>query len=421
MKQSKLFAKTKKETPKGAETISHRYLIRGDFIDQTAAGIYSFLPLGWRVYTKIENIIREEMNNLGGQELFMPTLIPQSLWQETGRWQTIDPPLFKVKDRHQKEFGLGPTHEEVITDLVRKRISSYQDLPLYLYQIQNKFRNEMRATGGLLRVREFIMKDLYSFHASEKDAMDFYEKVKQAYVKIFNRCGLEVVAVEAESGTIGGSLSHEFMLIAETGEDKILVCSKCGYGANIEKVGHIKKCPQCQSLLEKKNCIENGHTFFLGTKYSQAMGAKFVDKNGQEKLIIMGCYGIGLGRLMAAVVEASHDEKGIIWPDSVAPYQIHLLSLGSKSKSVEAEIKKASDKLYRDLEKKGWEVLHDDRDKSPGEKFVEADLIGVPIRLVISEKTMAKEAVEVKRRDSDKAELVKIDKIIEKLKSKCQK
>ncbi len=402
MRQSKLFAKTKKEAPKGTEAISHQYLIRGDFIDQTAAGIYSFLPLGWQVEQKIEKIIREEMNNLDGQELLMPSLIPQSLWQETGRWKTIDPPLFKIKDRHQKEYGLGPTHEELITDLVRKRIKSYHDLPLYLYQIQNKFRNEMRATGGLLRVREFIMKDLYSFHTSEKEAIAFYEKVKQSYLKIFKYCGLKVIAVEAESGTIGGSLSHEFMLIAKTGEDKIVVCSKCEYGANTEKVGNIKKCPQCNGLLEKKNCIEVGHTFYLGTKYSQAMSANFVDQGGQPKPIVMGCYGIGLGRLMAAIVEAFHDQKGIIWPRSVAPFQIHLLTL-INDKKVE--------QIYEDLQKNGLEVLYDDRQKSPGEKFAEADLIGIPMRLLISQKTIAKDSVELKKRDSDKTELVKIDKL----------
>lgn len=403
MRQSELFAKTKKEAPQGTETISHQYLIRGDFIDQTAAGIYSFLPLGWRVYAKIENIIREEMNNLGGQELLLPSLIPQSLWQETGRWKTIDPPLFKIKDRHQKEYGLGPTHEEVITDLVRKRIKSYQDLPLCLYQIQNKFRNEMRATGGLLRVREFIMKDLYSFYASEKEAMIFYGKVKQSYLRIFERCGLKAIAVEAESGTIGGNLSHEFMLIAETGEDKIILCSKCGYGANLEKVGNIKKCPQCNGLLEKRNCIEIGHTFYLGTKYSRAMSADFVDQSGQSKPIVMGCYGIGLGRLMAAIVEVRHDQKGIIWPEQVAPFQVHLLSLINDEKA---------EQIYRNLRENNIEVLYDDRQKSPGEKFAEADLIGIPIRLVISQKTIAKDSVELKRRGSDEKELVGIDRLI---------
>ena len=412
MRQSQIFAKTKKETPKGAETISHQYLVRGDFVDQTAAGVYSFLPLGWQVYQKIERIIREEMNNLGGQEVSMPALIPQNLWQETGRWNDIDPPLFVVEDRHQKKYGLGPTHEEVITDLVRRRVKSYQDLPLYLYQIQTKFRNEMRATGGLLRVREFVMKDLYSFNASEEETLEFYEKVKKAYLKIFSRCGLKVAVAEADSGTIGGSLSHEFSLLAETGEDKILVCSKCSYGANINKVGKIRKCPQCGGQMEKSNGIEAGHTFYLGTKYSQAMGANFTDKDGQKKSIVMGCYGIGLGRLMAAIVEASHDKKGIIWPDSVAPFQIHLIELSANNK----ELTKAAQKLYQDLTKVGLEVLYDDRDKSAGEKLVESDLIGIPMRLVISEKTIAKKAVEVKRRESETIKLVEIGKLVSELK-----
>lgn len=406
MRQSQLFTKTKKQAPKGAETISHKYLVRGDFVDQLAAGIYSFLPLGWRVHEKIRGIIREEMDNLGGQELNLPSLIPQSFWEETGRWRTIDPPLFKIKDRHQKQFGLGPTHEEVITGLVRKRVESYQDLPLYLYQIQNKFRNEMRATSGLLRVREFIMKDLYSFSVSEKEALGFYQKAKTAYGKIFKRCGLEAIAVEADSGTIGGSLSHEFMLISETGEDKIVVCSKCDYGANLEKAGQIKECPQCQAKLEEKNGIEIGHTFFLGIKYSQAMKAEFTDQEGKKKPIVMGCYGIGLGRLMASIVEVSHDEQGIIWPESIAPYQIHLLDLNEK---------KRADQLYKELQKNNLEVLYDDRDKSPGEKFAEADLIGIPIRLVISEKTLAKDSVELKRRDSKETKMAKIKDLIAKL------
>jgi len=410
MRQSQLFAKTKKEAPKGAETISHRYLIRGDFVDQIAAGIYSFLPLGWRVEQKLEKIIKEEMDNLGGQELFLPSLIPQSLWQETDRWRTIDPPLFKVKDRHQKEYGLGPTHEEVITDLVRKRVHSYQDLPLSLYQIQNKFRNEMRATGGLLRVREFIMKDLYSFHRSEEEALDFYEKAKEAYAKIFKRCGLEAIVVEAESGSIGGNLSHEFMLPAETGEDKIVTCAKCGYGANLEKAGRIKKCPHCQNKLEGKSCIEVGHIFYLGTKYSQAMAAKFTDKDGREKPVVMGCYGIGLGRLMAAIIEVSHDGQGIIWPASVAPYQVHLIAL-----EVEGKVKKAAEQIYQDGQKAGQEILYDDRDKNPGEKFAEADLIGIPLRLVVSQKTIAEDSVELKKRNSDKKELVKINQVIDRM------
>src|SRR3989344_1475915 len=408
MRQSQLFAKTKKEFPKGAETVSHQYLIKGDFIDQLGAGFYSFLPLGFRVYKKIENIIREEMNGLGGQELSLPSLIPKKLWEETGRWESIDPPLFRVKDRHNKEYGLGSTHEEVITDLIRKRIKSFKDLPLAVYQIQNKFRNEMRASGGLLRVREFMMKDMYSFHTSESDLMEFYERVKQAYLIIFKKCGLEVAAVEADSGTIGGELSHEFMLLAGTGEDKVLICSGCGFGVNVEKVGELKKCPQCQGKLEKRNAIESGHAFNLGIKYSREMKANFQDKDGKEKPIIMGCYGIGLGRLMAAIVEVHHDEKGIIWPESAAPFKVHLLQLSQDKK-----VKTKAEEIYKNLEKRGIEVLYDDRDKTAGEKFADADLIGIPIRLVVSEKTLAKGCMEIKKRDEEKVELVKIDKLLD--------
>ena len=364
MRQSQLFIRTKKQPPKDAKVISHKLLVRGDFIDQLTAGVYSFLPLGWRVHRKIEQIIREEMNVIGGQEVFFPVLAPKKIWEETDRWKTMDPPLFKLKDRHKKDLALGPTHEEVITDLVRRRIKSYKDLPFYLYQIQDKFRNEMRSSGGLLRVREFVMKDLYSFHTSENDLEQYYKKVKKAYIKIFQRCGLKVVPIKAESGSIGGNLSHEFISI---------------------------------------NKIESGHTFNLGTKYSEAMDAHFIDKDGKKKPIVMGCYGIGLGRLMAAIVEVYHDEKGIIWPSSVAPFQIHLIELKAKQ---EAE------KIYNTLQKKQIEVLYDDRKESAGVKFADADLIGIPLRIVVSEKTLKKESVEIKKRSEKKVKLVKIKDIL---------
>jgi prolyl-tRNA synthetase len=412
MYQSQLFCKTKKEAPKEAEVISHRLLTRADFIEQSSSGVYRFLPLGFKVLKKIEGIIREEMLAIGAQELYLPALQNKNLWLETNRWQTIDPPLFKFKDRHQKETALGSTHEEEITDIVRKRVKSYQDLPFYLFQIQDKFRNEMRATGGLLRTREFLMKDLYSFHVNEKDLVNFYQKVKKSYFKIFKRCGLKTICVQASSGTIGGELSEEFMVISENGEDRVLVCQKCDWGANVEKVGEIKKCPQCQCSLEKKNSIEVGHIFNLGTKYSQTMKATFRDKDGKEKPIIMGCYGIGLPRLMAAIVEIHHDEKGIIWPKEVAPFQIHLIPIENTGK-----VKKASEKLYQDLQRRRIEVLYDDRDKSPGEKFADADLIGIPIRIVVSERTLEKVCVEIKKRSGKKTELIKI----QNLKSKIQK
>lgn len=407
MKQSELFAKTKKQPPKDAKVISHKLLVRGDFIDQLTTGVYSFLPLGWRVHQKIEQIIREEMNSIHGQEVSLPVLAPKKIWEETNRWKTMEPPLFKLKDRHQKELALGPTHEEVLTDLVRKRVKSYKDLPFYLYQIQDKFRNEMRSSGGLLRVREFIMKDLYSFHVSEKDLEKYYEKVKKAYIKIFQRCGLKVVPIEAESGAIGGTLSHEFVLVAKSGEDKILACSKCDYGANINKVGRIKICPKCKAKLIFSHGIESGHTFNLGIKYSEAMGAYFTDKDGKKKPIVMGCYGIGLGRLMAAIVEIYHDEKGIIWPQGVAPFDIHLIQIESNKK-----IKEIGEKLYNTLQKKQIEVLYDDRKESAGVKFADADLIGIPLRIVVSEKTLKKGSVEFKKRDEKKVKLIKIKDIL---------
>jgi prolyl-tRNA synthetase len=407
MLQSQIFAKVKREAPKDAESISHKYLARADFIDQLASGIYSFLPLGKRVHEKIENVIRQEMISLGGQELTLPVLTPKKLWLETGRWQTIDPPLFKVQDRHDSELALGPTHEEVITDLVRQRVNSYRDLPIYLFQIQNKFRNEMRATGGLLRVREFVMKDMYSFHSQKEDAIKFYEKIKKAYFRIFNRCGLKSIAVEADPGSIGGELSHEFMVLSDTGEDKVLMCKKCGFAGNIEKFQDAKSCPRCNSSLAHFSAIESAHAFYLGTKYSLPMKAVFVDKEGKQNPIIMGCYGIGLGRLMATIVEVNHDQRGIIWPKEVAPFLIHLIPVESSAK-----VKNASKKLYLDLQKQGMEVLYDDRDdKTVGEKFAEADLLGMPWRVVISEKTLGKDSAEIKKRAKNGLRLVKIKQV----------
>jgi len=334
MRQSELFYKTKKDASKNAEVISHKLLLRGDFIEQEAAGVYSFLPLGWRVHKKIEEIIRQEMNSIGGQEIFLSVIQPKSLWEETGRWDKFDPPLFKFQDRHKKEYALGPTHEEMITDLVRKRVDSYKDLPLALYQIQNKFRNEIRPTGGLLRVREFIMKDLYSFHTDEKDLISYYKKVEKAYFKIFKRCGLKAIQMEADSGTIGGSMSHEFAVLAESGESKIYLCPGCGWAISDEKAGKIRSCKECKTKLEEKNCIEGSHGFNLGTKYSKIMNALFVDKDGKRKPMIMGCYGLGLSRLMAAIIEIHHDNKGIIWPEEVAPFDVHLIGIeNSKQES----------------------------------------------------------------------------------------
>lgn len=408
MRYSQLFGKTLKTVPAEAEAVSHKLLTRAGFIDrQLSAGIYSFLPLGWRVHQKICEIIRFEMNAIGGQEIFLPTLQPKELWLKSGRWDEMDPPLFTVKDRHGKELALGSTHEEVITDLVSRFIQSYKDLPLALYQIQNKFRNEMRSTGGLLRVREFMMKDLYSFHASEEDLEAFYLKVINAYRKIFQRCGFTVKVAEASSGSIGGSQSHEFQMLCATGEDQILYCEKCDWASSKEKA---EKCPLCGGKLQTGKCIENGHVFKLGVKYAEKLGAYFTDSHGRKKPIIMGCYGIGIGRLMATVVEVHHDNRGIIWPKEIAPYTVSLISLGPKSQ-------KQAEQIYEELQKAGIEVLYDDREISAGEKFADCDLIGNPIRLVVSEKTFQPDQnkIEWKKREQENTELLSLKEVIDRL------
>jgi prolyl-tRNA synthetase len=405
MKQSKLFAKTLKEAPKEAKIASHKLLLRAGFISQLASGIYSFPPLGYRVLKNIENIIREEMEAVGGQEVFLPTLQPKELWQKTKRWENMDPPLFRVKDRHKKEFALGPTHEEAITDLAKSGIFSYKDLPFYLFQIQNKFRNELRFSGGLLRTREFIMKDLYSFHTGQKDLDEFFNKILLTYNKIFQRCGLKAIKSRASGGVFTKEKTYEFQVLSEVGEDRIFFCQKCGWAINAELGADKKICPDCQGKLDKKKSIELGHTFQLGTKYSRALGLNFQDKKGQNQFVIMGCYGIGLGRLMAAIVEINRDQKGIIWPKEVAPFQVHLIPIEKSQK-----VKKAAENIYRDLQNKKIEVLYDDRaDKSIGEKFAESDLIGIPLRIVVSEKTLKQDCLEIKKRNKKKVELIKIN------------
>jgi prolyl-tRNA synthetase len=396
MKQSKLFYKTEKRSPKDADALSHALLVRAGFIDQLAAGVYSFLPLGFLVLKKIEKIIREEMEAVGGQEVLLPVLGPKENWEKTGRWKNFEE-LFKLKGQNKKEYVLNPTHEEIISPLAKKYILSYKDLPIYLFQIQTKFRNELRVKSGLLRTREFLMKDLYSFHSAEDDLDKYYEKVSLAYDKIFKRCGVKAFKVLASGGSFS-KYSHEFQVETEAGEDIIFICKKCKTAFNKE-LG-LKKCPECgNSSLDKKKAVEVGNIFKLGTKYSLPFELKFKDKDDKEKPVIMGCYGIGLPRLMAAVVETNNDKDGIIWPGELSPFDIHLISLG---KNKEAE------KIYNDLQKKELKVLYDDRDNvSAGEKFAEADLIGISKRVVVSEKTLTQNSVEVKQRSSKQSKIIK--------------
>ena len=413
MLQSKYFIKTKKESPSDEPSINAQLLMRGSFIDKEMAGVYSFLPLGLRVLRKIENIIREEIAAIGGQEILMPALQPRELWEETQRWENMDV-LYRFQDQQQKWLALGPTHEEVLTDIIRKNINSYKDLPISIFQIQTKFRDELRAKAGLLRGREFLMKDLYSFHVDEEDRKAYHQKAIEAYKKIYKRCGLNALVAEASGGPFSKEISHEFQVQTPSGEDLVVFCPNGDFSKNKEvtELREGDKCPDCGSSLIDVKTIEVGNIFTLGTKFSQVMGANFLDENGQSKPIIMGCYGIGISRIMGTVVEVSHDERGIIWPKEIAPFQIHLISLGSKDMSIDKKVKKTAGDLYKKLLDWGVEVLYDDREGvSAGAKFADSDLIGIPLRLVVSEKTLIKDSVEVKGRGEEKVIFIKISEI----------
>ncbi|MCX6740251.1 MAG: His/Gly/Thr/Pro-type tRNA ligase C-terminal domain-containing protein [Candidatus Parcubacteria bacterium] len=407
MKQSFLFTKTQKNIAAEEKSINAQLLIKGAYIDKLMAGVYTLLPLGMRVINKIENIIREEMNAIGGQEIVMPALQPKENWETTGRWSSMDD-LYKITDSQGHEMALGPTHEEIVVPLAKKFISSYKDLPVYIYQFQTKFRMELRSKSGILRGREFLMKDFYSFHADEKDLEEYYEKAKQAYFNIFKRCGLgEKTHLTFASGGSFSKYSHEFQTITLAGEDIIYVCEKCGLAINREIKDETEICPDCGAKdFKEEKAIEVGNIFKLLTKYSGPFNLKYTDKEGVEKPVIMGTYGIGLGRLMGTVIEVHHDDKGIIWPMSVAPFQLHLVTLGEAP-----ELAKQAEIVYTSLTKDGFEVLFDDRKESAGVKLNDSDLLGLPIRLVISAKTQEKDSVEVKLRNSDKVELVKINKL----------
>ncbi len=412
MLQSQLFYKTTKEISEEEKSINAQLLVRAGFVDKLMAGVYTYLPLGLRVLNKIKKIIREEINVIGGQEILMPALTPKENWTTTGRWDSIDV-LFKLEGSGGKEYALGSTHEEIVTPLVKKIVNSYRDLPLAVYQIQDKFRDEPRAKSGLLRGREFSMKDLYSFHADEADLDSYHEKAKEAYLKIFKRLGLDALVVEASGGTFS-KYSHEFQVLTESGEDLIFYCKKCRYAQNKEIAEYKSgdKCPKCGGEIIEGKSIEVGNIFKLKTKFSEAFDLNFLDKEGKKKIVMMGCYGIGPSRILGAIVEVSHDNRGIVWPKEVAPFDIHLVPLFSKDEKKNKKIERESEKLLESLQKAGFDVLYDDRkEPSSGVKLAESDLFGIPVRLVISEKTLEKNSVEVKSRREEGLNLVKTNKV----------
>ncbi|MBI4281618.1 prolyl-tRNA synthetase [Candidatus Uhrbacteria bacterium] len=414
MKYSQLFTKTRALAPKDELSANAQLLIRGGFIDKVIAGVYTYLPLGLRVLNNIARIIREEVNAVGGQEVLMPTLHPVENYEKTGR-QAIDV-LFRTELKNGTKLLLGQSHEEIVVPLVQRYVESYKDLPVAVYQIQTKFRNELRAKSGIFRGREFLMKDLYSFHANEQDFEAYYETVKHAYVKIFARCGIgaHTYITHASGGTFS-KYSHEFQTVTDAGEDTIYLCKKCAIAVNREIRADTPACLECGGTdAEEKKAIEVGNIFPLKTRFSDAFGLTYKNKEGKNEKVIMGCYGIGLGRLMGTVVEVSHDERGIIWPESVAPFTVHLLTAGKASESVIQE----ADRLYAVLQKNGVDVLYDDRALAPtGAKLADADLIGIPWRVVLSEKTMEKKGVEVKKRNQKEGTIMMFMEVVDSIKT----
>ena len=410
MQLSKSSFQPLKNPPANADTLNHKLLVQAGFVRQLMAGVYTFLPLGLKTLNKIRNIIREEMDGLGGQELHMPALIPSKNLEQSGSWENVDI-LFKLKSQTKKNYGLGFSHEEVITPLAKEVINSYKDLPAAFYQIQWKFRDELRAKSGILRGREFEMKDMYSFHESQADFDKFYEKVKQAYLRAYKRVGLTAKVTEASGGNFTEKISYEFMVLTDAGEDDILYCPACEFCVNTEiaKVTENDNCPKCQKdKLKKARASEVGNVFDLGQKYSKDFDLKYMDKEGVQKYPIMGCYGWGTTRTMGVIVESFADDKGIVWPAAIAPFQVQLLSLqGAETKGQE---------IYDKLQATNIEVLWDDREQSAGSKFAAADLIGCPIRLVVSEKTADK--IEWKNRNQAETKLLSLEEIIDKLKNK---
>ena len=429
MRQSNLFTKTRKEAPKDEVAKNAELLIRAGYIHKEMAGVYSYLPLGLRVLKKIENIIREEMNAIGGQEISMTALQDKTTWEKTGRWDDgVVDNWFKTKLKNGTTLGLGFTQEEPLTALMRDHVHSFRDLPVYAYQIQTKFRNEARAKSGIIRGREFLMKDLYSFSLNETEHLKFYEKAKQAYRNIFNRVGIgESTYLTYASGGSFSKYSHEFQTVTDAGEDIIRIyIHKDDYGKGLAmEPAHTalnkelwtkdleKELGLGGDFVEKK-AVEVGNIFTLGTRFSEALDLSYLNEKGEKQFVFMGSYGIGPGRLMGTIVEVLSDEKGIVWPESVAPFRVHLISLATG----EGGTKTFADTLYKKFVDKGVEVLYDDRNARVGEKFADSDLLGIPTRVVISDKTVAVGKMEVKHRTADKPDFLGENELIEKLTKK---
>lgn len=394
MYQSDLISKTRKQISQNEESLNAQILIKAGFIEQIMAGVYAYLPLGLKVIQNIETIVREELNKVEAQELLLPALQPKSYWEKTGRWDTLDV-LYKFTSYYTStELALGSTHEEIITPIAKNFIQSYQDLPIAVYQIQTKFRDEKRAKSGILRGREFIMKDLYSFHSSESDLDKYYELVTQAYMNIYKRLGIGDITLKTyASGGTFSKYSHEFQTISDIGEDTIFVCEKCNIAINQEIIADQNHCPECNNTnLIQKQAIEVGNIFKLQTKYSEAFDLNFMNEKGENQLVIMGCYGIGVSRLMGVLVEIfAQNESKMNWPAEISPFDIHLIALNTDS----SEVVEKAEELYKKLQKQGQSVLFDNRNERPGIKFAEADLIGIPKRIILSTKTLAQNGVEI--------------------------
>ena len=402
---SKLLLPTLKDAPQEAEVISHKLMLRSGMIRKVASGIYTWLPLGLKVLKKVENIVREEMNASGAQEVFMPMVQPKELWEETSRWEKMGPELLRIKDRHERDFCLGPTHEEVITDIIRNNVKSYKELPLNIYQIQTKFRDEVRPRYGIMRGREFLMKDSYSFNIDEGSLQETYLNMRDTYKRVLERIGLEYKISAADSGAIGGDSSEEFHVLAENGEDTIAVSDSSEFAINTElllKEGEDinslegKPSPDGNGTIQVKKGIEVGHIFKLGKLYAESMKANVLNAEGKASTLYMGCYGIGVSRLVAAAIEQNFDESGITWPHSIAPFDINIISIGFEK---DQEISAASVKLYDELTNMGYDVLLDDRKGGYGAKMKDSELIGIPLNIVIGKKFLENKEIELKSRN----------------------